>query len=136
MSALTEFKLKLLHEFRANLLDPKKDQLTLPLLQKCVSDNYKSVTSVGANLVNPLGQLIGTFAGIEDVDVLDAARDQVVAMIDGSIASLAGELVRPTGNVRNERGRQLGRPYFVGCDFRFLRASNFTPKRPISLSSS
>jgi hypothetical protein len=94
MSALTEFKLKLLHEFRANLLDLRKDQLTLPLLQKCVSDNYKSVTPMGANLVNPLGQLIGTFAGIEDVDVLDAARDQVVAMIDGSIASLAGQPVR------------------------------------------
>ena len=50
---------------------------------------------MGAGLVNPLGNLMGTFAGAEDVDVLDAARDQVVAMIDGSIASLAGEPARP-----------------------------------------
>jgi hypothetical protein len=32
---------------------------------------------------------------------------------------------------------QLRRPYFVGCDFFcFLRASNLTRKRPISLSRS
>jgi hypothetical protein len=35
---------------------------------------------MGASLVNPLGNLMRTFEGVEDVDVLDAARDQVIAM--------------------------------------------------------
>jgi hypothetical protein len=95
MSALTEFKLKLLHDLRASILELKKDQLTLPIFAKCVSDNWSKVTPMGAGLVNPLGNLMRTFEGAEDVEVLDAARDQVIAMIDGSIASLAGEPARP-----------------------------------------
>jgi len=95
MSALTEFKLKSLREFRASILELKKDELTFPALQKCAADNWKKVTPMGAHLVNPLGNLMRTFEGVEDVDVLDAARDQVIAMIDGSIASLAGGPVRP-----------------------------------------
>jgi hypothetical protein len=95
MSALTEFKLKLLHELRANILDLKKDQLTAATLAKCVGDNWNKVTPMGAGLVNSLGNLMRTFEGAEGVDVLDAARDQVIAMIDGSIATLGGEPVRP-----------------------------------------
>jgi hypothetical protein len=95
MSALTDFKLKLLHEFRISILELKKDELTLPVLAKRVADNWKKVTPMGAGLVNPLGNLMGTFEGAEDVEVLAAARDQVVEMIDRSIASLAGEPVRP-----------------------------------------
>jgi hypothetical protein len=95
MTALTERKLKLLHEFRRGLLDLKKDELTAASLSSYWETRNANVRPMGAGLINPLGNYFSSIQSIDDVDALDAARDDIVKMIDASISSLDGEPVRP-----------------------------------------
>jgi hypothetical protein len=95
MSALTELKLKLLHEFRRGLLDLKKEELTFAVLSSYWETRHANVRPMGAGLINPLGNYISSLIGIEDIDALDAARDEIVKMVDASILSLDGVPVRP-----------------------------------------
>jgi hypothetical protein len=95
MSALTDAKLKLLHGFRAGILDLNKADLTPQALNAYWSANHSAIQPMGAGLNNPLGQLIGSMSAIHDIDALDAARDEIVRMVDASISSLSGVPVRP-----------------------------------------
>jgi hypothetical protein len=95
MSALTDAKLKLLHGFRAGILDLNKADLTPQALSAYWSANHSAIQPMGANLINPLGQFIGSISAIHDIDALDAARDEIVRMVDASISSLSGVPVRP-----------------------------------------
>lgn len=89
MSALTDAKLKLLHGFRAGIFHLNKADLTPQALSA-----YQP-SSRWAGLINPLGQFIGSISAIHDIDALDAARDEIVRMVDASISSLSGVPVRP-----------------------------------------
>lgn len=95
MSALTDAKLKLLQGFRVGILDIKKDDLTPLVLTACWTANHSAIQPMGAGLINPSGQFISSIGAIHDVDALNAARDEIVRMVDESISGLTGAPVRP-----------------------------------------
>jgi hypothetical protein len=95
MSALTEFKIKSLQDFRAGILDLKKEDLTPQVLMSYFETNVAKVKPLGASLLNPLGQFLSSIVGADDVTVLDSARDEAVRMVDSAILQISGEPVRP-----------------------------------------
>ena len=95
MSALTALKIKLLQGFRAGILEIKKDDLTSQVLSAYWNANVSAIAPMGASLINPLGQFISSIGAIQDIDALDAARDDIVRMVDVSISGLSGAPVRP-----------------------------------------
>ena len=104
MNALTEFKIKSLQEFRAGIRDLNKNDLTAQVLLSYFETNIAKVKPLGAGLINPLGQFLSSIVGAEDTSVLDAARDEVVRMVDGAIEQVGGE----PGAVRNAVGIRFG----------------------------
>jgi hypothetical protein len=94
MNALTEFKIKSLQEFREGIRDLNKNDLTPQLLMSYFETNISKVKPLGASLLNPLGQFLSSIVGADDVSVLDAARDEVVRMVDSAIQQVSGEPVR------------------------------------------
>jgi hypothetical protein len=93
MPTLQEVKLKKLHEFRTGLLGLNKADLTPKLISSYWESNRDKLSPSG--IVDNLGRRIQTFGGIDDVDALDGARDELVKMLDDTIASLSGADVRP-----------------------------------------
>ncbi len=94
MSALTEFKIKSLQEFRAGILDLNKSDLTPQVLMSYFETNIAKVKPLGASLLNPLGRFLSSIVGADNTTVLDSARDEVVRMVDGAILQVSGEPVR------------------------------------------
>jgi hypothetical protein len=95
MSALEEFKLKALQDFREGILAIKKQDLTPERLMKYFEENAAKVRLFGASLNNPLGQFLSSLSEAKDIDVLNAARDHAVSMVDSHIAGIKIEAVRP-----------------------------------------
>ena len=93
MPTLQEVKLKKLHEFRTGLLGLNKADLRPKLISSYWESNRNKLIPSG--IVDNLGRRIQTFGGIDDVDALDGARDELVKMLDDTIASLSGADVRP-----------------------------------------
>jgi hypothetical protein len=93
MPTLTEVKLKKLHEFRTGLLDPKKANLTAKAIYSYWESNRDKLRPVG--MVDNLGRYIQSIQDVDDVDALDGVRDELVRMVDATIASLSGANVRP-----------------------------------------
>jgi hypothetical protein len=93
MATLTEVKIKKLREFRTGILDLKKAELTPKLISSYWESNRDKLRPSG--IVDNFGRYIQTIADIDDVDALDGARDDLVRMLDATIASLSGADVRP-----------------------------------------
>src|SRR6266851_783783 len=76
-------------------LGPQQADLAPQALNAYWSANHSAIQPMGAGLINPLGQFIGSISANQDIDALDAARDEIVRMVDASISSLSGVPVRP-----------------------------------------
>jgi hypothetical protein len=86
-------KLAKLNEFRAGLLELKKADLTAKTIYQYWESNRDKLQPAG--IVDNLGRYILSVQGINDIDALDGARDEIVGMVDIALASLGGANVRP-----------------------------------------
>jgi hypothetical protein len=93
MPTLPEVKLKKLHEFRTGLLDIQKADLTPKAISHYWESNRDKLRPSG--LVDNVGRYIQSIQDVDDVDALDGARDELVRMVDATIASLNAADVRP-----------------------------------------
>jgi hypothetical protein len=93
MSALTELKIRSYNDFRADLISLKKAELT-PTLISNLFDNHRGKLRAAGN-VDLFGRYILSISNVDDVEALDAARDEIVRMVDVSLTALSGEPVRP-----------------------------------------
>ena len=93
MPTLTEIKIEKLSAFRGGLLELKKADLTPKLISSYWEANRDKLTPSG--ITDSIGRYIQTLVGIDDVDALDGARDDIVGMLNATIASLTNADVRP-----------------------------------------
>jgi hypothetical protein len=93
MPTLTEVKIQKLNSFRAGLLNLKKAELTPKIISSYWENNRDKLSPSG--ITDNLGRYIQRIAGIDDVDALDGARDELVGMVDETIVSLSRADVRP-----------------------------------------
>jgi hypothetical protein len=96
VSALTQHRIKGFREFRSGLLEIKKETLSYQVLLTYREANAKRLAGIAAGTHNQIGYLLQSIDGIDDVDVLDAARDELVKIIDGCLTAFNSEArVRP-----------------------------------------
>jgi hypothetical protein len=93
MPTLAEVKVQKLNAFRGGLLDLKKADLTPMLISSYWEANRDKLTPSG--ITDSLGRYVQRISGIDDVDALDGARDELIGMVDETIASLSRANVRP-----------------------------------------
>ncbi|MDO9385025.1 MAG: hypothetical protein Q7T86_19435 [Hyphomicrobiaceae bacterium] len=99
-SALIQHRIKLFQEFRAGLLGLKKDDLTYQVLSEYRNGpGLKMLAGMAAGTNNQIGQFLESLRGIDDVDVLDSARDELVKIVDDCIVGMTGQ-----GEVRSVFG--------------------------------
>jgi hypothetical protein len=96
VSALIQHRIKLFQEFRAGLLDLKKADLAYQILFDYRYDNATKLAGIAGGTHNQIGYLLESVKSINDVDVLDSARDELVKIIDDCLVGMTGQgLVRP-----------------------------------------
>jgi hypothetical protein len=96
VSALTQHRIKSFQEFRSGLLDLKKADLSHQVLSTYRESNGKKLAGIAGGTHNQIGHLLGSLDGIDDVDVLDAARDDLVKIIDDCLVGFGSQArVRP-----------------------------------------
>ena len=96
VSALMQHRIKSFQEFRTGLLDLKKADLAYNVLFDYRHNNGTKLAGIAAGTHNQIGYLLESLKSIDDVDVLDAGRDELVRIIDDCLIGMTGEgQVRP-----------------------------------------
>ena len=96
VSALMQHRIKSFQEFRTGLLDLKKADLANNVLFDYRHNNGTKLAGIAAGTHNQIGYLLESLKSIDDVDVLDAGRDELVRIIDDCLIGMTGEgQVRP-----------------------------------------
>jgi CHAD domain-containing protein len=94
VSALTQHRIKSFQEFRSGLLDLKKADLSHQVLSTYRESNLQKLAGIAGGTHNQIGYLLGSLGGINDVDVLDVARDDLVKIIDDCLVGFSGQAER------------------------------------------
>jgi hypothetical protein len=96
VSPLLQHRIKSFQEFRAGLLDLKKADLTHQVLVDYRYGNASKLAGIAGGTHNQIGYLLESVKSIDDVDVLDSARDELIKIIDGCLTGMTGQgHVRP-----------------------------------------
>src|SRR6266478_3471990 len=96
VSPLLQHRIKSFQEFRAGLLDLKKADLTHQVLVDYRYGNASKLAGIAGGTHNQIGYLLESVKSIDDVDVLDSGRDELVRIIDDCLVGMTGQgQVRP-----------------------------------------
>jgi hypothetical protein len=96
LSPLIQHRITSFQEFRSGLLELRKADLTPQVLSSYRVSNSRKLLGIAGGTHNQIGHFLESLDGIDDVDVLDAARDELVRIIDDCIAGFSSQArVRP-----------------------------------------
>ena len=88
MSALTDFLIKSIREFRSGLIELRKGDLTDKVIREYVDANRKKISSISAGDSNSLNALLYAVHGVEDAEVIDSVRDEIILRTDAWLDAL------------------------------------------------
>jgi hypothetical protein len=91
LSFLTQHRIKSFQAFRAGLLDLNKAELSYQALFDYRHNNALKLAGIAPGTHNQIGHLLESVKGIDDVDVLDSGRDELVRIIDDCLTGFTGQ---------------------------------------------
>ena len=96
VSPLTQHRIKSFQEFRAGLISLKKADLSQQVLSDYWHRNTTKLAGIAGGTHNQIGYLLNSLQVVDDVDVLDSARDEFLKIIDDCLVGMTAQgQVRP-----------------------------------------